>query len=60
LLPIGIVYALAWVTWWGYRLVVGGGLDSASEVVTLVVSGVTGTLVLILGWQLRRHDRATR
>jgi hypothetical protein len=60
LLPIGIVYAFTWVAWWGYRLAVGGGLDSASEVVTMVVSGVTGTLALILGWQSRRHERATR
>jgi hypothetical protein len=60
LLPIGIVYAFVWVAWWGYRLAVGGGLDSAFEVVTMVVSGVAGTLTLILGWQSRRHDRATR
>jgi hypothetical protein len=60
LLPICIVYAVIWITWWGYRLTVGGGLDSASEVVTMVVSGVSGTLGLILGWQMRRHDRATR
>jgi hypothetical protein len=60
LLPIGIAYALAWAMWWGYRVVVGGGLDSASEVVTMVVSGVTAALALILGWQSRRNDQPTR
>jgi hypothetical protein len=60
LLPISIFYAFMWITWWGYRLAVGGGMDSASEVVTMVVSGVSGTLGLILAWQLRRDGRATR
>jgi hypothetical protein len=60
LLPICIVYAVTWITWWSYRLTVGGGLDSASEVVTMVVSGVSGAFGLILGWQMRRQYRATR
>ena len=55
---IWIGYAVAWIAWWGYRLTLGGGLDSSSETVTLVISGVTGLLGLISVWLARREDRA--
>jgi hypothetical protein len=59
LLRIWIGYAAVWIVWWAYRLTVGGGLESPSEVVTLVISGTTGLLGLVSGWLARREDPAT-
>ncbi len=53
-LPIWIAYSAIWVVWWGYRLGPGGGLEYPGEAVTMVLSGITAVIGLLLGWSLRR------
>ena len=57
-LPIWIGYSAIWVVWWGYRLGPGGGLEHAGEAVTMVLSGITAVIGLLLGWSLRRDARS--
>ena len=42
LLPLAAGYLALWAVWWGYRLTVGGGLETFGESVTLVTSGISG------------------
>jgi hypothetical protein len=53
MLPVWVVYTVAWVAWWGWRLTLGGGFESGSEIVTMALSGVAGLMGLLTGWLSR-------
>jgi hypothetical protein len=53
LLPIAVGYLVVWALWWGYRSTVGGGLETSGESVTMVLSGISGVLVLLTAWRMR-------
>lgn len=50
-----MAYSVLWAAWWGYRLVLGGGLETPGEAATMAISGVGCALGLLLGWQVRRQ-----
>ena len=52
--PIAVTFTTMTVVYWGYRMMLGGGIDGAGEMIWLVSSAVTSVLLLWLGWQLRR------
>ncbi len=57
ILPAALAFTILWLAWWGYRLLVGGGLDAPGDVLWLAISGVTCAVLLGLGWQTRRELR---
>jgi hypothetical protein len=46
--------------WWGYRLLFGDGLETPSDAVSFVFSGVGCAIGLILGWRVRRPAQPNR
>ena len=51
--PVAAGYLALWAVWWGYRLTVGGGLETFGESVTLVTSGISGVLALLVALRMR-------
>ena len=56
--PIAVVFAAFSLVYWGYRMILGGGIDGPGEMFYLISSAVTSVLLLWLGWQLRRSTTA--
>lgn len=56
--PIAVLFASISIVYWGYRMLFGGGIDGGFEMFYLISSAVTSTLLLWLGWQLRRSTPA--
>lgn len=54
--PLAIGYAVVWGLWWGYTVVIGGGLEPG-QVRTLAMSGITAGLLVLIAWTFRRLDR---
>lgn len=54
--PLAVGYAILWGVWWGYEVIVVGGLEPG-QVRTLAMSGVTAGLLLLVAWTFRRVDR---
>jgi hypothetical protein len=53
LLPLAAGYLVEWALWFGYRLTVGGGLETFGESLTMVMSGICGVLALLVALRMR-------